>query len=258
MARYSYRSGWVHVGRCSPVVCGSIGRMAGYRHTEPATLCSVELCAGLWYHGVAARDAGTNQQERRYKAMEASCTNSRYAHRLYRVYRIALCLVVIGSAQLAVGQQYPASADTQRIALQQIFGREVGHDDKETIARYLAYTDLGYGHEWCAAFVSYCFGALGRTAPKTPWSPSLFPSRKLVWHRAYQKEQPGTLLPGMVWGIYVSGKKRVGHVGFVDSYRGGIVSTVEGNTGHPRRAGPNGVYRKRRAWRTIYCVADWI
>src|SRR5690606_39149863 len=158
----------------------------------------------------------------------------------------------------SVAQDRQTEPDTERIELQRIFRQELGQHDRAAISRYRAYTDLRYGHEWCAAFVSYCFGQLGRDVPKTPWSPSLFPNRRLVWHKIHQKGPSARWLPGMVWGIYIPGKKRVGHVGFVDSYQNGMVTTVEGNTSNPQATGTNGVYRKRRAWRTIYCLADWL
>lgn len=62
----------------------------------------------------------------------------------------------------------------------------------------------------------------------------------------------------MVWGIHIQAKGRIGHVGFVDEERNGVISTVEGNTGAPDGKSPNGVYRKRRSLRTLQAVADWL
>lgn len=166
---------------------------------------------------------------------------------------------------LAIGLLLPTlcgavarAADTKRAALQAIFRAQLGRHDRAAVASYLAYTDLPYGHEWCAAFVSYCFAKYGSTSPKTPWSPALFPNARLRWSVAQARGQPDNWQVGMVWGIYIAAKKRIGHVGFVDGYTNGVLTTVEGNTSDPQGLGPHGVYRKRRPWRTIQKVADWL
>ncbi|MBE8721573.1 CHAP domain-containing protein [Sphingobacterium pedocola] len=150
------------------------------------------------------------------------------------------------------------SLSVDRLRLQATYQAELGHFDKKKVSAYLAYTGLDYGHEWCAAFVSYCFAQLGQTEPRTPWSPSLFPQRKQVWNNGVRATMPTVVLPGMVWGIHIASKGRVGHVGFVDSYAKGMLTTVEGNTSDPDRRQPNGVYRKRRSWRTIKSLSDWL
>lgn len=161
-----------------------------------------------------------------------------------------LCVCTLRAAEIG--------SEAHRIRLQQIFRTELGKHDRTAISSYLAYTGLGYGYEWCAAFVSYCFGKAGQDAPRTPWSPSLFPNNRTVWQHAPLRREPKHLLPGMVFGIYVQRKKRIGHVGFVDSYRNSFLITVEGNTSDPEGKLPHGVYRKKRHWRTIHRVSDWL
>lgn len=171
-----------------------------------------------------------------------------------------------------------------------------GSNDGERVEEYLRYCNLGPGHAWCAAFVSWCFGQAGYGEPRNPWSPALFPSNRVVWSkssgvrsRAQSREieeqrtrgkdtswflVSSVIIPrqGDVFGIYYTNLRRIGHVGFVDGWDGKYGITVEGNTGpdpairedgspaNPIRAGPStdGVYRKRRPIRTIYAVADWI
>lgn len=176
---------------------------------------------------------------------------------LSRLYRIALCLVVGMCGLSDIRAQQPVAFEQQRTALLEVFLAELGVNDRHTISNYLAYTKLSYGHEWCAAFVSWCFGQLGYVEPRTPWSPSLFPKQRRVWERA--RASPKTvILPGMVWGIHIHAKGRIGHVGFVEKEHNGVITTVEGNTGPPEGKGPNGVYRKRRSLRTISVIADWL
>ena len=153
---------------------------------------------------------------------------------------------------------------SERTRLQEVFQQELGRYDRRAVSRYLAYTDLAYGHEWCAAFVSYCFGRLGYSTPRTPWSPALFPKSRVVWSYADQRSPPTRVQVGMVWGIYIHTlldlkiERFGGHVGFVDSYSHGILTTIEGNTSDPQGKSPNGVYRKRRIWRTLHSIADWL
>jgi hypothetical protein len=189
--------------------------------------------------------------------MEIFNTNRWYGTGLHQLHRFALYLVITA---LAVGLlvQPALAQEGARIRLQQIYQMEIGRYARPDVTRYLAHTGLGYGYEWCAAFISYCFGQAGRNTPNTPWSPSLLPGERLVWRYADHRAQPTKLLPGMIWGIYIPSKGRVGHVGFVDAYHSGMVTTVEGNTSDPSGRHPNGVHRKRRSWRTLHSIADWL
>lgn len=62
---------------------------------------------------------------------------------------------------------------------------------------------------------------------------------------------------GDVFGIYFPDKKRIAHVGFVDSWDDKYVITVEGNTNEAGSREGDGVYRKRRLVGSIYQVARW-
>lgn len=177
--------------------------------------------------------------------------------RLCRIHRFAVLLALIYSSYQApaYGQKTVSLAD--RTALQSVFRGELGKYDQETISKYLRYTDLSYGHEWCAAFVSWCFGQIERTQPRTPWSPALFPNKKKIWQQAQKNTDPKIQI-GMVWGIHIQSKGRIGHVGFVDAEHKGIITTVEGNTKPPDGKKNNGVYRKRRPIRTLKAIAEWL
>src|SRR5690606_17849575 len=82
-----------------------------------------------------------------------------------------------------------SSAYSPRDRLQAIYLGEVGvrertgRNDGERIAEYLHYTDLGEGYAWCASFVSWVYGQAGYAEPRTAWSPSLFPSKRVIWER---------------------------------------------------------------------------
>lgn len=160
-----------------------------------------------------------------------------------------------------------------RDRLQEVYSSEIGvrektnRNDGERVAEYLRYSGLSEGYAWCAAFVSWAYGEVGLKQPKTAWSPSLFPSKRLVWNRGPIK---GKLIEGLskkdnhlpqkgdVFGIYFTNLKRIAHAGFVDEWGDKYVITTEGNTNEGGSREGDGVYRKRRLISSIYQVADWV
>ncbi|QIH37208.1 CHAP domain-containing protein [Sphingobacterium sp. DR205] len=123
-----------------------------------------------------------------------------------------------------------------------------GNNDGPRVEEYLAYTGLGKGHAWCAAFVSWSYGKAGLPAPRNAWSPALFP---LV--RRYTKEQilGGVVRQADLFAIYNQKLGRIDHVGIVQKMEGNWILTVEGNVN-------NGVLSKRRSLATIYAFSNWL
>ena len=121
-----------------------------------------------------------------------------------------------------------------------------GQNDGDRVGEYLRYTNLNEGHEWCAAFVSWCYGQAGLAEPRTPWSPALFPLARQVRPVAAAR-------PGDVFGIWIREKGRIGHAGLIESWSsdGQWCITLEGNH-------QDAVRRVRRPARTLYAAADWI
>lgn len=154
---------------------------------------------------------------------------------------IALLGGGMGSDEVGLKKTYLAEIGVQEAT---------GNNDGPRVAEYLRYCGLGEGYEWCAAFVSWCHGQAGYLAPRNAWAAALFPAQRTVWtngRRAAGRDRPQA---GDVFGIYMAGKKRIGHCGFVDEWEGSWCITVEGNVG-------NAVVRKRRPVRTIRVVARW-
>lgn len=178
----------------------------------------------------------------------------------------------------------------QRARIQQIFKAEIGvrertgKNDGKRVGEYLRITGLDEGYAWCAAFVSWVFSEAGFAEPRTPWSPALFPKKRVIWERSlevamgdkrklnaknkrvhsaisnqgmgyFDRKAPQ---PGDVFGIYFNTLKRIAHVGFIDEWGDKYLVTVEGNTNESGSNEGDGVYRKRRLISTIYQVADWI
>ncbi|ERJ58785.1 hypothetical protein M472_08390 [Sphingobacterium paucimobilis HER1398] len=119
-----------------------------------------------------------------------------------------------------------------------------GNNDGPRIEQYLAYTGLTKGYEWCAAFVSWCYGQSGLSQPRNPWSPALFPKAKS--YKDTDKIQPADL-----FGIYSSSLRRIHHVGLIKERQGQFILTIEGNSN-------DRVESRRRHVRTVYGYADWV
>lgn len=130
-----------------------------------------------------------------------------------------------------------------------------GRNDGARVEEYLRAVGLGKGYPWCAAFVSWAFRAASIDAACTAWAPAWFPKERTVYVRGEAGYVPRR---GDVFGIYFPSKGRIAHVGFIDGEAGGFYITVEGNTNEAGSREGDGVYRKRRAKRTIYRVSRWV
>ena len=162
--------------------------------------------------------------------------------------------------------------ETTRIRVKKVYDSQLGvreatgRNDGSQVEAYLAYTGLGKGYAWCAAFVCWVLGQAEVDNPKTAWAASLFPHDKLVWlrgkvpttgSRTTNNGQPITKT-ACVFGLYFPSLKRIAHCGFIDEWGEKEVITVEGNTNDTDSREGDGVYRKRRPIKSLYSVADWI
>ena len=123
-----------------------------------------------------------------------------------------------------------------------------GNNDGKRVEEYLRTVKLAKGNPYCAAFVSFIFAQCGYPAPRTGWSPDLFPASRLTKQA----------LPGNVLGIYFADKKRIAHVGIVVRQTGSWVTSTEANTNVAGSREGDGVYRKLRHIKTIRSLANWI
>lgn len=156
----------------------------------------------------------------------------------------------------------------------QIGVRETGNNSGEAVEKYLAYTGLGKGNPWCAAFVCWVYGQAGVANPHTAWSPDLFPQSKVIWNRGKSPVRnarlfsdqtsgtsgstPPTPTRADIFAIYFPEKGRIAHTGFIDTWDGTWLTTVEGNTNVFGSREGDGVYRKRRLVNSIYKVARYV
>lgn len=164
---------------------------------------------------------------------------------------VAVCLLT-GLSRTNPHSRTLADAEGLRLvqtARLQVGVREAtGHNDGKMIETYLLYTGLPKGNPWCAAFLSWVFGANGYRLPRTAWSPDLFPGKRLT------KE----VKPGNIYGLYSNIKRRIVHCGIMDKADGDWIVGIEGNTNNAGSVEGDGVYIKRRHKRTVHLIASWI
>lgn len=175
---------------------------------------------------------------------------------LFGIFSGALCLLV-GANDRAVVSSHPEFRERSTlrqhivaIAEAELGVRELtGHNDGQRVEAYLAYTKLAKGHEWCAAFVCWCYGRAGSTEPRNPWSPALFPNARR--YKAGSAEAQAGIDVADIFGIYGAAAKRINHVGLVKKVDGKYIISIEGNSA-------NSVLSKRRLIHTIYAFANWL
>ncbi|TCC97243.1 CHAP domain-containing protein [Pedobacter hiemivivus] len=167
--------------------------------------------------------------------------------------RILLCLLYLafaGRSRLFGSSTVEKESDALiAIAQSQVGVKEAkGNNDGVEVEAYLAVAGLKKGEPWCAAFLSWVFKQAGYHQPRTGWSPALFPEDRKV----------KTPSPGLVFGIYFPTLKRISHCGIVERVKGSWVTGIEGNTNLNGSRDGDGVYRKLRHVKTIYCYANWM
>ena len=146
--------------------------------------------------------------------------------------------------------------EVQKTYVSQIGVKEkTGNNDGLQVEMYLNSVGLSKGDPWCAAYVSWCFQQNKINNPKSGYSPYWFLSN-VIYKRGKTSE---IVFPkASVFGIWFESKGRVAHVGFIDRDKGKEVVTVEGNTNGGGSRDGDGIYRRIRLKRQIYCVSDWV
>lgn len=166
-----------------------------------------------------------------------------------------ITLLVLGLAtSLCFASSQSSVGCIKSVYTSQIGVREAtGKNDGKQVESYLKSVKSVKGNPWCAAFVAWCFDQCGVKTVRSAWSPSWFPSNRVIW-----KQGVGTVPhAGNVFGIWFNNRNRIAHVGFIDEWHGKYAITVEGNTNDAGSREGDGVYRKRRLTRQIYAVSNW-
>jgi hypothetical protein len=132
--------------------------------------------------------------------------------------------------------------------------REVGANNHgPDVERYLRASGLGEGYPWCAAFVTFHLLQAGMPLSMVPDNSASACNWLLKGpgHRV----PASALQPGDLFGWCATSTWK-GHIGFVlrvyQKDGETWIETIEGNTGPDGGRDGDGVYRKRRKWRTNY------
>ncbi|MDO1449559.1 CHAP domain-containing protein [Rhodocytophaga aerolata] len=132
-----------------------------------------------------------------------------------------------------------------------------GQNDGKEVEAFLASVNLQKGQAWCAAFVNFIYEMCQVKTPKSGWVPTWFPANKLVYKAG--KVIKRIPIKGDVFGIYFASKKRLAHIGFIESWGEGKYATcIEGNTNSQGSREGDGVYRKYRLKSQLHSVASYI
>lgn len=132
---------------------------------------------------------------------------------------------------------------TSYIGVREKGGKGRGHE----VERFQRSTNLGPGHDWCAAFAKTCFDEAGIPTPgANAWSPTWFSKSRLTDH-----PRQGDVFS--TWNVRAG---RISHVGFVDEINNNHVVTVEGNVKNGNEF--SGVHRLFRNPKQIHSYANWV
>ena len=163
-----------------------------------------------------------------------------------RIFLGVFCIAFVGGNRIP--DRDLLKGNVVAIASKEVGVRELsGHNDGKRVEEYLASVGLHRGDPYCAAWVSFIFKQAGYSAPRTGWSPDLFPSKRLV-------KVPE---PGDVFGIYFTDMGRIAHCGLVERTHSDWVYSIEANTDASGGREGGGVYRRMRHKRGISRFSNW-
>lgn len=182
------------------------------------------------------------------------------------LHLLAVSCLAMASASHPAGEDKPRPEPTKREKVLAVAAGEVGVTEKTgrndgEVDKYLQSVGLGGSRApYCAAFVHWvgrqALGA-GNPYPRSAWSPDMVKGGE----RVKQSTQPRG---GETFGIWFQSKKRIAHTGLIEARKGDYLVTIEGNTSPSAASGSaadregQGVHRKRRHWRTVHSLRDWL
>jgi len=160
----------------------------------------------------------------------------------------------IPKADMTARERVIAVAESQ-IGVREATGRNDGEVNKYLAAVGMSMSQAPY----CAAF-NFWVGSMAldpNPFPRSAWSPDHLRGGTRV-------TESTVVRGGEAFGIYFPSKNRIAHTGLLRARDGVNFVTLEANTsadvkpGSSRDRDGNGVFSKRRHWRTVHSVRDWI
>lgn len=138
------------------------------------------------------------------------------------------------------------------VAAGEIGVRESNNNSGARVKEYQASTTLGGTHwPWCAAFISWIIQtALGKQFAADVWLNSASCDMILDWarRRGILSTKPAVGACGLV----MASKNDATHIFIIESIKGNVMTTIEGNTNSGGSREGNGVYRRQRALSSRY------
>lgn len=131
-----------------------------------------------------------------------------------------------------------------------------GHNDGVGVEAILANVGLGKGFAWCAALMAQGHDDAQVRNPHSAYCPDWFKTN-VVFDRDKHKIENFQAKKGMVYGLWIANKGRVGHVGMTYAESKFSYSGIEGNTNDAGSDEGEGCYRKLRNKRSIKVFADY-
>ena len=156
----------------------------------------------------------------------------------------------IDAIQNASNYDNSVRADILSIAQSKVGVSEAtGNNDGAEVEEFQKATGNKKGDQWCASFVAWVYKKAGLHTIGNAYSPSWFTTETVIYKpSANLNSKPEA---GDVFGVWVTSKKRVGHVGIIAAWNDEFVTTIEGNYS-------NKVVRQRRITRQIYVASNWV
>lgn len=131
-----------------------------------------------------------------------------------------------------------------------------GNNDGAEVKKILKNVGLKEGYAWCAALQAIIHDDINLVNPHSAYCPDWFRSN-VVYKKSLETFDKFQAKRGQVFGLWITNKGRVGHVGMLIGETKFSYTTIEGNTNGDGSDEGDGCYQKIRNKRSIYVVADY-
>jgi hypothetical protein len=97
--------------------------------------------------------------------------------------------IIILSLLWLISSYSSFGSDSIRLKVRATYTKEIGtreatgKNDGKRVEEYLKSVNSSRGNPWCAAFVNWILTRFNIPTPKSAWSPSWFPTNKVVYKR---------------------------------------------------------------------------
>lgn len=143
-----------------------------------------------------------------------------------------------------------------------------GNNSGTQVEAFLASVHLPKGYPWCAAFPHWCYRQCGivlEPARSFAAAAAWHPKNKRIWEknvgRGWEREVDEDFYRvsenGDLFALWYNSLGRIGHTGLIYGEDNDYFYTLEGNTNDGGDRDGDGVFKRKRLRRTIYCISRW-